>query len=39
MLKILELLSGTKSVGKVAEELGFDVISLDLQNADNNCDL
>ena len=39
MFKILELFSGTKSVGKVAEQLGFDVISLDLRNADINCDI
>jgi site-specific DNA-cytosine methylase len=39
MFKILELFSGTKSVGKVAEELGFDVVSLDLRNADINCDI
>ena len=28
---LLELFSGTKSVGKVAETLGFDVVSLDLK--------
>ena len=39
MFKILELFSGTKSVGKVAEQLGFDVVSLDLRNADINCDI
>ena len=39
MFKILELFSGTKSVGKVAEQLGLDVISLDLRNADINCDI
>ena len=39
MPKLLELFSGTKSVGKVAEELGIDVISLDLRNADINCDI
>ena len=39
MLKILELFIGTKSVGKVAEQLGYDVISLDLRNADINCDI
>ena len=39
MPKLLELFSGTKSVGKVAEELGFHVISLDLRNADINCDI
>ena len=39
MFKILELFSGTKSVGKVAEELGYDVVSWDLRNADINCDI
>ena len=39
MPKLLELFSGTKSVGKVAEQLGFDVVSLDLRNADINCDI
>ena len=39
MFKILELFSGTRSVGKVAEQLGFDVVSLDLRNADINCDI
>ena len=39
MFKILELFSGTKSVGKVAEQLGLDVISLELRNADINCDI
>ena len=35
-VKFLELLSGTKSVGKVAERLGCEVISSDLTNADIN---
>jgi len=39
MPNLLELFSGTKSVGKVAEQLGFDVVSLDLRNADINCDI
>ena len=39
MPKLLELFSGTKSVGKVAEQLGIDVVSLDLRNADINCDI
>ena len=39
MPKLLELFSGTKSVSKVAEELGFDVVSLDLRDADINCDI
>ena len=39
MPNLLELFSGTKSVGKVAEQLGFGVVSLDLRNADINCDI
>ena len=38
-MKLLELFSGTKYVGKVAEQLGYDVVSLDLKNADINCDI
>ena len=38
-MKLLELFSGTKSVGKVAEQLGYEVISLDLKDADVNCDI
>ena len=38
-MKLLELFSGTKSVGKVAEQLGYDVVSLDLKNADISCDI
>ena len=38
-MKLLELFSGTKSVGKVAETLGFDVVSLDLKHADINIDI
>ena len=38
-MKLLELFSGTKSVGKVAEKFGYEVISLDLQDADINCDI
>ena len=38
-MKLLELFSGTKSVGKVAEKLGYEVISLDLKNADINCNI
>lgn len=30
-MKLLELFSGTHSVGNVAKELGWDVVSLDLQ--------
>jgi hypothetical protein len=38
-MKLLELFSGTKSVGKVAENLGYEVISLDLKDADINCNI
>ena len=38
-MKLLELFSGTKSVGKVAERLGYDVTSLDLKDADINIDI
>ena len=38
-MKLLELFSGTKSVGKVAEQLGYEVTSVDLKNADINCDI
>ena len=38
-MKLLELFSGTKFVGKVAEQLGYEVVSLDLKNADINCDI
>tara|TARA_R110000824_G_C15100270_1_gene666192 strand:+ start:26 stop:667 length:642 start_codon:yes stop_codon:yes gene_type:complete len=31
-MKILELFSGTQSVGKVGEELGYDVISVDIND-------
>ena len=37
-MKLLELFSGTGSVGKVAKSYGFEVVSLDLKNADINCD-
>ena len=39
IMKVLELFSGTKSVGKVAEQLGYEVTSLDLKNADINTDI
>ena len=35
----MELFSGTKSVGKVAEQLGYEVTSLDLKDADINIDI
>lgn len=38
-MRVLELFSGTKSVGKVAKQLGWDVVSLDLHNADINIDI
>ena len=38
-MTLLELVSGTKSVGHVAERLGYEVISFDLNNADINCNI
>ena len=38
-MRLLELFSGTRSVGKVAERLGYDVVSLDLKNADINVNI
>ena len=38
-MKLLELFSGTKSVSKVAEQLGHGAVSLDLKDADINCDI
>ena len=38
-MKILELFSGTGSVGKVAREKGWEVISLDLKDADININI
>ena len=38
-MRLLELFSGTHSVGKVAKEMGWEVTSLDLRNADINCDI
>ena len=37
-MKLFELFSGTGSGGKVAKELGYEVVSLDLKNADINAD-
>lgn len=40
MLKVLELFSGTKSVGKVCEQLGWDSVSVDLLlPADHQIDI
>ena len=38
-MRVLELFSGTHSVGKVCKELGWEVVSLDLQDADINIDI
>lgn len=38
-MKLLELFSGTGSVGKVAKALGWEVVSLDLKNADIQTDI
>ena len=38
-MNLLEMFSGTGSVGTVAKSLGYIVISLDLKNADINCDI
>ena len=38
-MKLLELFSGTDSVGKVAKELGYDVVSLDLKDANINTNI
>lgn len=38
-MKCLELFSGTGSFGKVCKELNYDVLTLDLQNADINIDI
>ena len=37
--KLLKLFSGTGSVGRVAKALGWEVVSLDLKNADINLDI
>lgn len=38
-MRVLELFSGTGSVGKIAKQLNWEVISLDLKNADINTDI
>ena len=38
-IRVLELFSGTGSVGKVARALGYEVISLDLTDATICCDI
>ena len=38
-MRVLELFSGTGSVGKVCKEKNWKVLSLDLKNADINCDI
>ena len=38
-MKLLELFSGTGSVGKVAKSLGWNVVSLDLKKADINTNI
>ena len=38
-MNLLELFSGTGSVGAVARDMGYSVISLDLKTADINCDI
>ena len=38
-MRLLELFSGTKSVGKVCKAIGYEVISLDLHDADINIDI
>ena len=39
IMKLLELFSGTGSIGRVAKERGYELVSLDLKNADINCDV
>jgi len=39
IMRVLELFSGTGSVGKMCKELGWEVISLDLKEADINTNI
>ena len=38
-MRFLDLFSGTHSVGNIASEMGFDVVSLDLQDATISVDV
>ena len=38
-MRVLDLFSGTHSVGKVASALGYEVVSLDLSDATICCDI
>lgn len=38
-MKVLELFSGTGSIGKICKEKNWEVVSLDLKNADINTDI
>jgi hypothetical protein len=38
-MRVLELFSGTGSVGKICKEKGYEVVSLDLKNADINTNI
>ena len=38
-MKVLELFSGTHSVGKICKERGWEVVSLDLKGADININI
>ena len=38
-MKLSELFSGTKCVGKVTEQSDYEVTSLDLKDAGINCDI
>jgi len=38
-MRVLELFSGTHSVGKVCKEKGYEVVSLDLKGADINMNI